>query len=709
MTQTFRFVSPLRAAAATAFALACLTPAAGAQDNQPVADPDAVVVVGRARFTVLTSAARAPRVGGGRCVRGPAVARLRQPPAAGAHVLDADRARLDRHRHRQAPAAVSSRRHRRVRAGQPVDPADGRRPDGHVAPRPGRHGQPARHDAHARRREGRDVARARPRLARRLGGRGRQHAPPLRRLRLAVGAEPAREARAGLVFLRLRPRLPRRARRLREGGGPNPRAAPLRVRDLVVALLELHRRRADGPRAAVREPRRAARRARHRHGLAPDVRHQVVGEQEGPVRAHAGMDRLHVEQDPLPRSGGVPRLVRGARPEDDAEHPPGVRRAAVRGRVSRDGARDGDRPGHEALRAVRHHEQEVRRELPESPVPSARAAGRRLLLARLAAGEDHEGGGREPDLVAQLRPHVGHGAARHPAAHLPPLGRPRQPPLRDRLLGRHRVGVGVAGLPALLHGDGRQRGLRLLEPRHRRPHAGRRLARALHALDPVRRVQPDPADAHDQEPGRRAPPLGVPGALRDSHAERLPAALRARPVPLHRRARDLRHRRRVPPAALLRLSGGGRGVHVDRTSTSSATACSSRPSRRPSTRHVARDRVDLAAAGRVDRVVHGRDARGPRARRAALRHRRDPRLREGGRHRADGAEDARHAREARRPADRDDRPGAVGRHARLRGRGRHARLQEGRLQVDARPPRRGGGRHLPHHDRSGRRARTPAC
>ncbi len=57
MTQTFRFLRLQRAAVMMALSLVGLMPAvaASAQDSQPVADPAAVVVVGHARFTVLTS------------------------------------------------------------------------------------------------------------------------------------------------------------------------------------------------------------------------------------------------------------------------------------------------------------------------------------------------------------------------------------------------------------------------------------------------------------------------------------------------------------------------------------------------------------------------------------------------------------------------------------------------------------------------------
>ena len=170
--------------------------------------------------------------------------------------------------------------------------------------------------------------------------------------------------------------------------------------------------------------------------------------------------------------------------------------------------------------------------------------------------DDTQNSGREPDLVAQLRALHRPGARRQAAAALPSLGRPGQPSLPDRFFRRHHFGVGVAGLSALVYGDRRQRRLRLLESRHRRTHAGRGRSGALHALAAVRRFQPHPAHAHHQEPRRRAPHLGLSRALLRHHARHLSPALRAAAVHLHRGAADLRHWRRLPASALLRLARG---------------------------------------------------------------------------------------------------------------------------------------------------------
>ena len=174
---------------------------------------------------------------------------------------------------------------------------------------------------------------------------------------------------------------------------------------------------------------------------------------------------------------------------------------------------------------------------------------------------DHQDGRREPDLVAQLRPLHRPAARRQAAAALPPLGRARQSPLPDRLLRRHRLRVGLARLPAVVHGHRGQRRLRLLEPRHRRPHARRRRSRALHALGAVRRLQPDPAHPHHQESRLGAPHLGLSRAVLVDPALGLPASLCAAALHLHRGAPHLRHRRRLPAPALLRLARSQRSLH----------------------------------------------------------------------------------------------------------------------------------------------------
>ena len=110
----------------------------------------------------------------------------------------------------------------------------------------------------------------------------------------------------------------------------------------------------------------------------------------------------------------------------------------------------------------------VPRGLPRGGPPPARGAGRRLLVAGLAAGRRDEGPRAGPAVAAQPLPLPRLRAQREPGADVLALRRDRQPPLPRRLLRRHRGQLGFAALPARVHGDRLQRRLRLVEPRHRR-------------------------------------------------------------------------------------------------------------------------------------------------------------------------------------------------------------------------------------------------
>ena len=77
--------------------------------------------------------------------------------------------------------------------------------------------------------------------------------------------------------------------------------------------------------------------------------------------------------------------VHGAGAAHHDEPAPGLRHPAARGAVSGDGARHGDRSGHEAVRAVPDRGQALRRGVLRQRDPPARTAGRGLLVARLAA------------------------------------------------------------------------------------------------------------------------------------------------------------------------------------------------------------------------------------------------------------------------------------------------------------------------------------
>ena len=137
----------------------------------------------------------------------------------------------------------------------------------------------------------------------------------------------------------------------------------------------------------------------------------------------------------------------------------------------------------------------------------------------------------------------------------------------------------------------------------------------------------------------------------------LPAARRDAAIPLHRGAAHLRHRRRVLPAALLRLARRGRGlhqqerIHVRRPDDREPRDCSRGQDLRPC------DGAGLAAQsdskGRLDRVADRKALCGANDRAAQFYHRPDSRVCSCGHDRPHAAGHAAHRRKASRPADRE--------------------------------------------------------
>ena len=160
-------------------------------------------------------------------------------------------------------------------------------------------------------------------------------------------------------------------------------------------------------------------------------------------RVRQRLDRLHLEHRPLPRPGGVPRRAARARARDVAQRAPGRGRARARGRRTRAIAEaPGRRPGDRAAGALRPDRPRLPRGLLRGAAPPARGRGRRLLVARLAAGRRHPDARARPAVAAQPLPLPRLRARRPAAADVLALRRHRQPPLPDRLLRRHRTSPG---------------------------------------------------------------------------------------------------------------------------------------------------------------------------------------------------------------------------------------------------------------------------
>ena len=358
--------------------------------------------------------------------------------------FEVDRRRGDaRDRHRP-PAADLRPRAVHARRAQRPGPRQHQQPPQRLAlRRAGEH--PRRHHAHARRRRRADRARSRHRLGRRCDRARRLALVPVRGRRLG---QPPPRRRHRRLRLRLRPRLPGRARRVLRRLRPAARAAALGARQLVEPLPPLQRRQL--PRAArpLRGGAPAVLRRGAGHGLAP----RRVG--AGALRL--GLDGLQLGAGAVPRPRGLPHRAAPPRPADHAQRPPRRRRARLRGRLRAHGRGARPRPLHRRADRVRHHRPRVPRRLPRGPPPPARGPGRRLLVARLAAGHLLAHPGHRPAVDAQPLPLPRLRSQRPPPADVLALRGPGQPPLPDRLLGRHAHLVGVARLPAGVHRDARR-------------------------------------------------------------------------------------------------------------------------------------------------------------------------------------------------------------------------------------------------------------
>ena len=299
-------------------------------------------------------------------------------------------------------------------------------------------------------------------------------------------------------------RLRRRAARVLRRLGPHAGAPALGARQLVEPLPPLQRRRL--PRAARplrgRGPAVLGRGARH--GLAP-------GRTRCPPQLRPRLDRLQLGARAVPRPGGVPR--RAAPPRacgSRSTSTPPTACARSRTPTRRWPRRSGAIPT------------AASRSPSTSPTPRSSTPTSRSLHHPLEAqgvdfwwidwqqGPHSRIAGIDPLWMLNHFHFLDSGRERPAAADLLPLRRPGQPPLPGRVLRRHAHLVGVAGLPARVHRDRVEHRLRLVEPRHRRPHLRRARRRAGHPLGAARRVLADPAAALVEQPVPRQGAVAVP-------------------------------------------------------------------------------------------------------------------------------------------------------------------------------------------------------
>ncbi len=130
-------------------------------------------------------------------------------------------------------------------------------------------------------------------------------------------------------------------------------------------------------------------------------------------------------------------------------------------------------PGARRANRVRDRRPRISRRVPPDAAPPAGGTGRRLLVDGLAARSAFPGRRDRPAVDAQPLPLSRRRPERRPSAHPFSLRRTGQSPLPRRILGRRGAQLGLAGVPARVHRDRIEHRLRVVEPRHRRPHVRR--------------------------------------------------------------------------------------------------------------------------------------------------------------------------------------------------------------------------------------------
>ena len=204
--------------------------------------------------------------------------------------------------------------------------------------------------------------------------------------------------------------------------------------------------------------------------------HQLVGERERSGGPLARLDRLHVESRPVPRSWGLPRVVRSHGLKTTLNLHPASGIQPHEKRIPEMARAMGIDPATQKYVPFDITNKQFATNYFDILHRPLERQGVDFWWLDWQQGSTTKIRGVNPTWWLNYVHSSRHGAARAAAAHLPPLGRARESPLPDRVLRRHALGVGVTRVPALLHRDGGQRRLRLLEPRHRRTHAGRRRA-----------------------------------------------------------------------------------------------------------------------------------------------------------------------------------------------------------------------------------------
>jgi hypothetical protein len=170
---------------------------------------------------------------------------------------------------------------------------------------------------------------------------------------------------------------------------------------------------------------------------------------------------------------------------------------------------------------VRHHRPRRSSTPTSSPPPPDRGPGRRLLVARLAAGQLLAHPGHRPAVDAQPLPLPRLRPRRPPPADVLALRGPGQPPLPIGFSGDTHISWASLDFQPEFTATASNIGLRLVEPRRRRAHPRHPRRRARHPLGAARPVLADPAPALLQQPVPGQGAVAVPAEARAAMGDAL--------------------------------------------------------------------------------------------------------------------------------------------------------------------------------------------